>query len=372
MLRSSQTGGVVVVANHISNADPLALGQFLAYSGRWPRFLAKASLFKVPVVGGILRACGQLPVERNSTRSGEGLAAAVEAVEQGRAVVIYPEGTISKDPDLWPMVGRTGAARVALRTGCPVIPVGQWGAQELLYGDRLGFPKILPRKTLRMLVGDPVPLDDLRALPLTAAVLDEATTRMMDALVALVAQLRGGRAARRAPQPPGTADRGRSLTAARVAVMGAGSWGTAFAMVLSDAGNDVTLWARRPELATKINTEHRNPDYFPTIGLPESLTAVSDPERAMAGADFVVLAVIRRSRCARTWRAGRFPGSAVVVSLAKGIELGTGLRMSQLIAEAGRHRRRPDRRGHRSEPGAGDRRTVSRRPAWWPVVAGDR
>jgi 1-acyl-sn-glycerol-3-phosphate acyltransferase len=187
-----RSGGVIVVANHISNADPLALGQFLAYSGRWPRFLAKASIFKVPVLGRILRACGQLPVERNSKRSGEGLAAAIEAVEQGRTVVVYPEGTISKDPDLWPMVGRTGAARIALRTGCPVIPVGQWGAQELLYGDHLGFPKILPRKTLRLVVGDPVPLDDLRQIPLTAAVLDEATTRMMDALAALVAELRGG------------------------------------------------------------------------------------------------------------------------------------------------------------------------------------
>src|SRR6476469_625486 len=105
----------------------------------------------------------------------------------------------------------------------------------------------------------------------------------------------------------------------RATVMGAGSWGTAFAMVLSDAGNDVTLWARRPELATKINTEHRNPDYFPTIGLPESLTAVSDPERAMFGADFVVLAVVSQSLRSNlaNWR---IPGSAVVVSLAKGIE----------------------------------------------------
>jgi 1-acyl-sn-glycerol-3-phosphate acyltransferase len=186
-----QTGGLIVVANHISNTDPLALGQFLAYSGRWPRFLAKASIFKIPVLGRILRACGQLPVERNSKLSAEGLVAAIAAVEQGRAVVIYPEGTISKDPDLWPMVGRTGAARIALRTGCPVIPVGQWGAQELLYGDQLGFPRILPRKTLRLIVGDPVPLDDLRRLPMTAAVLDEATTRMMDALTALVAELRG-------------------------------------------------------------------------------------------------------------------------------------------------------------------------------------
>ena len=160
-----QTGGVIFVANHISNADPIALGQFLAFSGRWPRFLAKASLFGVPGLGRILRACGQIPVQRQSARSADALLAAVQGVEQGRAVVIYPEGTITHDPDLWPMTGRTGAARIALRTGCPVIPIGQWGAQELMYGRQIHFPKLLPRKTLRMLVGDPVDLDDLRDQP---------------------------------------------------------------------------------------------------------------------------------------------------------------------------------------------------------------
>ena len=117
--------------------------------------------------------------------------------------------------------------------------------------------------------------------------------------------------------------------------MGSGSWGTAFAMVVCDAGNEVTLWARRPELAAKINSEHRNPDYFPTIPLPESLVAVSDPDEAMAGADFVVLAVPSQSLRSNLalWR---IPESAIVVSLAKGVEVGTGLRMSEVIAEAGR------------------------------------
>jgi len=185
-----QTGGVIFVANHISNADPLALGQFLAFSGRWPRFLGKASIFKVPVLGRILTACGQIPVERQSAKSADALLAATAAVEQGRALVIYPEGTITGDPDLWPMKGKTGAARIALRTGCPVVPIGQCGAQDLLYGKKLGFPKILPRKTLRLVAGDPVPLDDLRSAPITAATLDEATNRMMDAVTALVAELR--------------------------------------------------------------------------------------------------------------------------------------------------------------------------------------
>jgi glycerol-3-phosphate dehydrogenase (NAD(P)+) len=116
--------------------------------------------------------------------------------------------------------------------------------------------------------------------------------------------------------------------------MGSGSWGTAFALVVSDAGNHVTLWARRPELADKINFEHCNPDYFPDLTLPDSLRAVSDPREAMRGADFVVLAVpsqALRSNLSH-WQ---IPENAIVVSLAKGIELGSGLRMSEVVAEAG-------------------------------------
>jgi 1-acyl-sn-glycerol-3-phosphate acyltransferase len=185
-----QSGGIVFVANHISNADPLAVGQFLAYSGRWPRFLAKASVFEIPVVGRIITASGQIPVQRNSTHSKDALVAAARAIEQGRALVIYPEGTITRDPDLWPMRGKTGAARLAFTTGCSVVPIGQWGAQELMPGRTPRFPKLFPRKTLRIAVGDPVSLDDLLQNPVTAARLDEATTRIMDAITVLVAELR--------------------------------------------------------------------------------------------------------------------------------------------------------------------------------------
>jgi 1-acyl-sn-glycerol-3-phosphate acyltransferase len=189
--RLPATGGVIVVANHISNADPLALGQFLAYAGRWPRFLAKSSLFGVPVVGRVLRGAGQIPVERGSSHAGDALDAARAALERGRAVVVYPEGTITYDPDLWPMRGRTGAARLALATGCPVVPVGQWGAEEFLRGRTLGLPHVWARPTLRMRVGAPVPLDDLRGREVDAALLHEATDRIMAALTALVEQLRG-------------------------------------------------------------------------------------------------------------------------------------------------------------------------------------
>jgi 1-acyl-sn-glycerol-3-phosphate acyltransferase len=188
-----KTGGIVVVANHISNFDPLALGQFLAFSGRWPRYLAKDSLFGVPVVGRVLRACGQIPVQRNSRSAASALTHAVSAVEAGRAVVVYPEGTITADPDLWPMAGKTGAARIAFATGCPVIPVGQWGAQDIMYGKHAGVPRLLPRKTLRLVAGDPVALDDLRAQPVTSAALNRATERMMAAITALVEEARGER-----------------------------------------------------------------------------------------------------------------------------------------------------------------------------------
>jgi 1-acyl-sn-glycerol-3-phosphate acyltransferase len=190
-----QTGGLIFAVNHISNADPLAIGQFIAYSGRWPRFLAKTSLFRLPILGRVLRACGQIPVERASRAAGDALKAAIRAVEEGRAVTIYPEGTITRDPQLWPMTGKTGVARIALETGCPVIPIGQWGAQEIMYGREIGFPKLLPRTTLLVEAGDPVDLDDLRDQPVTAAVLTEATDRIMDAITALVADIRGEPAA---------------------------------------------------------------------------------------------------------------------------------------------------------------------------------
>lgn len=185
------TGGALIVANHISYFDPIAIGQFLAFSGRWPHFLAKASLFRVPVMGRIIAAAEQIPVERGSRTAAGALEAAARAVADGRVVVIYPEGTVTLDPDLWPMAGRTGAARVALQTRAPVVPVGQWGAQAVMPGKHPGWPRFRPRATLAVKAGDPVDLDDLRDGPLSGAVLQEATVRMTAAITTLVAELRG-------------------------------------------------------------------------------------------------------------------------------------------------------------------------------------
>ena len=116
----------------------------------------------MPVIGRIITACGQIPVERGTNSAVQALQAAVTAIEAGKTVVIYPEGTVTFDEQLWPMVAKSGAARIALQTACPVIPIGQWGAQDIMWGKKVHFPHLLPRKTLRLVAGPPVPLDDLR------------------------------------------------------------------------------------------------------------------------------------------------------------------------------------------------------------------
>jgi 1-acyl-sn-glycerol-3-phosphate acyltransferase len=179
-----QEGGCVVVSNHVSHADPLTVADFVDEAGRYPRFLGKAELFDVPVLGSLLHAAGQIPVQRESEHAGSALAAAVDAVRRGECVVIYPEGTLTRDADLWPMVGKTGAARVWWETRCPVIPVAQWGPQDLLapYGR---VPQVWRRPVIHVLAGEPLrlPSDE----PANFAAL---TSSIMTALSRLLAILR--------------------------------------------------------------------------------------------------------------------------------------------------------------------------------------
>lgn len=183
------SGGCVVVGNHISHLDPFTFAHFIYDHGRLPRFLAKSEVFDVPVGGTIVRSAGQIPVYRLTTDASQAFRAAVEAVSQGECVVVYPEGTITRDPDLWPMTGKTGAARIALAADAPVIPIAQWGVHEILapYAKR---PSLLPRKTVTMKAGDPVDLDEFRGRKLTPVVLRDATDRIMDALTVLLADIR--------------------------------------------------------------------------------------------------------------------------------------------------------------------------------------
>ena len=120
----------------------------------------------------------------------------------------------------------------------------------------------------------------------------------------------------------------------KAAVLGAGSWGTTFAQVLTDAGTPVTLWCRRAELARTINTEHESPAYLPGVALPAAIRATVDPAEALSGAEIVVLAVPAQSlrQLLADWH-DLLPPGALLVSLIKGIELGSGSRMSEVIAQ---------------------------------------
>ena len=191
-------GGVLVVANHISNYDVLVLGEFLIWSGRWPRFLGKSEIFKTPVLGWVARQCGQIPVLRNTSDAKNSLVHARKALEDGQMVAMYPEGTITKDPDGWPMSARRGAAQLALSTGVPVIPVGQMGAEEVLGGPTITWSKLfsLRRRPVHVLGGDPVDLDRFRNAGEEPSneTLDQATLAIMDAVLSLVEELRQSKA----------------------------------------------------------------------------------------------------------------------------------------------------------------------------------
>lgn len=186
-------GGCILAVNHISHLDPLTCAHFVYAWGRLVRFLAKAELFDVPVLGRIVRSAEQIPVRRLSSDASHSFEAAVAAVRAGECVVVYPEGTITRQPDLWPMSGRTGAARIALATNAPVIPVAQWGVQDILapYARR---PRLFPRRTVVAVAGPPVDLDDLRDRPLTADLLREGTNRIMDEITHLLEDIRGEQA----------------------------------------------------------------------------------------------------------------------------------------------------------------------------------
>lgn len=185
-------GGFITAVNHNSYLDPLSYAHYQYNTGRVPRFLAKAALFKGSFVGAILRGTGQIPVYRESADAATAFRNAVDAINKGECVAFYPEGTLTRDPDMWPMEGKTGAARVALLTRAPVVPVAQWGANEAMppYAKEKKL-RLFPRKTLKVLAGPPVDLSAYYGQEPTAEVLRAATEEIMAAITALLAELRG-------------------------------------------------------------------------------------------------------------------------------------------------------------------------------------
>jgi 1-acyl-sn-glycerol-3-phosphate acyltransferase len=185
-----ETGGVILTPNHLSWADWPTVALFCdAYGHRFPVFMIKSAIFETKLIGPLMYKVGQLPVYRGRSDAGLVLKQAEQALAAAASVIVYPEGTATRDPDLWPMVGKTGAARLALTTGAPVIPIAHWGAQDILpYGARR--PRLWPRKTVRMVAGPPVDLSVYADRPLDAVTLRAATADIMAAITALLATIR--------------------------------------------------------------------------------------------------------------------------------------------------------------------------------------
>lgn len=184
-------GGVIIVPNHISHADPLVSAHYIYDAGRWPQFLGKASVFKVPVIGWLIHKAKQIPVERGTVDAAKSLDALVAAIREGGAVVIYPEGTTTREPDLWPMRGKTGAARLALMTGAPVIPLVMWGPEKI-FDPRTTKVSLRPRIPVTVTAGPPVDLSRWAGAAPTRATLDEMTDEIMLRLRDMLAEIRGG------------------------------------------------------------------------------------------------------------------------------------------------------------------------------------
>ncbi|GLY66984.1 lysophospholipid acyltransferase family protein [Amycolatopsis taiwanensis] len=200
--RIPREGGALLVLNHVSHMDPAVDAVFVHRHKRVPRFMAKDSVASAPVFGRIFLGSGGIPVYRGSSTAGDSLRAAHQALREGKMVVIYPEGTVTKEPGHWPKRAFTGAARLALENDVPVIPIARWGTQDVLdfYRKKL---RLFPRKTVTHAVGEPVDLSAYRDKEPTAAVLREVTDLLMDRVTGLLAEIRG-------EQPP--AEKPKSAT----------------------------------------------------------------------------------------------------------------------------------------------------------------
>lgn len=184
-----RTGGALVVLNHPSYIDPIIDAICIHEYGRIPRFFTKHTLWKIPVLGRVLDGAGQIPVFRGTSKAGESLRGADAALRDGKVVVIYPEGTLTSDPDGWPGEGRTGVARLALANDVPIIPAAKWGTKDILDSRRRRF-RPFPPKRVRMVVGEPMDLSAYRDRPVDRELLREVTEVVMARIRELLKEIR--------------------------------------------------------------------------------------------------------------------------------------------------------------------------------------
>jgi 1-acyl-sn-glycerol-3-phosphate acyltransferase len=192
-----RSGGALLALNHVSYSDPIFDTAFAICHGRIPRFLAKSELWGSPVVRSVLGGGGHIPVYRESARATDAYREAIAAIRRGEIVAFYPEGTFTADPHGWPMRAKNGIGKIALVTGAPVIPVANWGTQDVLPPDRRA-PRLLPRRRVTIAAGPPVDLSRWHGGPRTRTALDGVTAAIMADVTALVGEIRG----EEPPTPP--------------------------------------------------------------------------------------------------------------------------------------------------------------------------
>jgi 1-acyl-sn-glycerol-3-phosphate acyltransferase len=187
-------GPVVLAANHVSPFDPAVFVAACHRAGLTPRIMATGGVFRAPVVGAIMRRCGHIRVDRRTAQVANALTDAGKALAEGSMVLVYPEGRIGLDPDMWPERGKTGVARMAEMSGAPVLPVAQWGTHAVIPYEA---PKRLGRAVLRALIrrpvvhvrfGSPVDLSGVTGTPGARAM--RATQLIMDGIDEALTPLR--------------------------------------------------------------------------------------------------------------------------------------------------------------------------------------
>jgi 1-acyl-sn-glycerol-3-phosphate acyltransferase len=188
-----KSGPAIVVCNHLSYLDPLTFTHVLYNNGRAPRYLGKESVFRVPVIGWVIKAAGQIPVNRESKDAIQGYEHAIAVLKAGHLLGVYPEGTLTRDENLWPMRGKTGVARLALQTGVPVIPCASWGPEKVIppYGKKI---KLFPRTKVSVIMGDPVDLSPWQDKADDPQAVEAATEAIMDEITKLLEVIRGEKA----------------------------------------------------------------------------------------------------------------------------------------------------------------------------------
>lgn len=183
------SGPAILVANHVSVVDPLAMAGYVWQAGRLPQFLIKDGVFKVAVVGAVMRICRQVPVTRGSAQALKSLSAAIAILNEGGVIVVYPEGTVTRQKEFWPMRSKTGVGRIALELpDVPVIPIWQDGAQKV-WDHHTGKKSFFPRKNTTIVAGEPLDLSAERALP-EAVAMRAITDSIMSVITEGVGELR--------------------------------------------------------------------------------------------------------------------------------------------------------------------------------------